>query len=60
MLLVLTNLVPLAKLRSMRGYVLIIVFIIAAILTPPDVLSQTAMAVPMYLLYEAASCLRHC
>ena len=51
-LLVLTNLVPLAKLRSMRGYVLIIVFVIAAILTPPDVLSQTAMAVPMYLLYE--------
>jgi sec-independent protein translocase protein TatC len=51
-LLVLTNLVPLPKLRSMRGYVLIIVFVIAAILTPPDVLSQTAMAVPMYLLYE--------
>ena len=51
-LLVLTNLVTLQKLRSMRGYVLIIVFIIAAILTPPDVLSQTAMAVPMYLLYE--------
>ena len=40
------------KLRSMRGYVLIIVFIIAAILTPPDVMSQTAMAVPMYLLYR--------
>ena len=36
----------------MRGYVLIVVFIIAAILTPPDVMSQTAMAVPMYLLYE--------
>src|SRR3984885_12452866 len=51
-LLVLTNLVTLKKLRSMRGYVLIIVFVIAAILTPPDVLSQTAMAVPMYLLYE--------
>jgi sec-independent protein translocase protein TatC len=32
--------------------VLIIVFIIAAALTPPDVLSQTSMAVPMYLLYE--------
>jgi sec-independent protein translocase protein TatC len=29
------------------------VFIIAAILTPPDVMSQTAMAVPMYLLFEA-------
>jgi len=51
-LLVLTNLVPLQKLRKMRGYVLIIVFVIAAILTPPDVMSQTAMAVPMYLLYE--------
>ena len=51
-LLVLTNLVTLQKLRSMRGYALILVFIIAAILTPPDVLSQTAMAVPMYMLYE--------
>ena len=51
-LLVLTNLVSLEKLKKARAYVLIIVFIIAAILTPPDVLSQTAMAVPMYLLYE--------
>jgi len=51
-LLVLTGLVSLEKLRSVRGYVLIGVFIIAAILTPPDVLSQTAMALPMYLLYE--------
>jgi sec-independent protein translocase protein TatC len=51
-LLVLTDLVPLEKMRSMRGYVLIGVFIVAAILTPPDVLSQTAMALPMYLLFE--------
>jgi sec-independent protein translocase protein TatC len=51
-LLVLTELVTLQKLRSVRGYVLIVVFIIAAILTPPDVMSQTAMAIPMYLLYE--------
>jgi sec-independent protein translocase protein TatC len=51
-LLVLTNLVTLQKLRSVRGYVLIVVFIIAAILTPPDVMSQTAMAIPMYLLFE--------
>jgi sec-independent protein translocase protein TatC len=51
-LLVLSDLVTLQKLRSIRGYVLIVVFIIAAILTPPDVMSQTAMAVPMYLLYE--------
>jgi sec-independent protein translocase protein TatC len=51
-LLVLTNLLTLEKLRAIRGYVLIAVFIIAAILTPPDVLSQFSMAVPMYLLYE--------
>jgi sec-independent protein translocase protein TatC len=51
-LLVLTELVTLQKLRSVRGYVLIAVFIVAAVLTPPDVMSQTAMAVPMYLLYE--------
>ncbi|MFI4894961.1 MAG: twin-arginine translocase subunit TatC [Steroidobacterales bacterium] len=51
-LLVLTNIVTLQKLRSVRGYVLIVVFIIAAILTPPDVMSQTAMAIPMYLLFE--------
>ena len=51
-LLVLTNLVSLQKLRKARGYVLIIVFVIAAALTPPDVLSQTSMALPMYLLYE--------
>lgn len=51
-LLVLTGLLSLEKLRSARRYVLIIVFVIAAALTPPDMLSQTAMAVPMYLLYE--------
>jgi sec-independent protein translocase protein TatC len=51
-LLVLTELVTLQKLRAVRGYVLIVVFVIAAILTPPDVMSQTAMAIPMYLLYE--------
>jgi sec-independent protein translocase protein TatC len=51
-LLVLTNLLSLEKLRKARPYVLIIVFVIAAALTPPDVMSQTAMALPMYLLYE--------
>jgi sec-independent protein translocase protein TatC len=44
--------VPLAKLTQIRGYVLIAVFVIAAIITPPDAVSQTIMAVPMYLLYE--------
>ena len=51
-LLVLMGVVPLEKLTHIRGYVLIAVFIIAAILTPPDAISQTVMAVPMYALYE--------
>ena len=51
-LLVIMGIVPLEKLTQIRGYVLIAVFVIAAILTPPDAISQTVMAVPMYLLYE--------
>ena len=51
-LLVLTNLVQVEKLKESRGYVLIAIFVIAAIPTPPDAVSQTIMAVPMYLLYE--------
>ncbi len=51
-LLVIMGIVPLAKLTQIRGYVLIAVFVIAAIVTPPDAVSQTIMAVPMYLLYE--------
>jgi len=35
-----------------RGYVILGIFIIAAFLTPPDAVSQSFMAVPMYLLYE--------
>ena len=42
-----------AKLASHRGYVLIGAFVVGAVLTPPDVFSQTLLAVPMYLLYEA-------
>ena len=51
-LLVLTNMVTVEKLAEARGYVLIGIFVIAAILTPPDAVSQTIMAGPMYLLYE--------
>ena len=51
-LLVLTGLVPLEKLKANRGYVLIGIFIIAAILTPPDAISMCIMAIPMYALYE--------
>jgi sec-independent protein translocase protein TatC len=51
-LLVWTGLVKLETLRKNRGYVLIAVFIQAAVITPPDVISQTVMALPMYALYE--------
>lgn len=51
-LLALTGLVSVEKLGSSRGYVVIGIFVVAAILTPPDALSQIAMAIPMWLLYE--------
>jgi len=41
------------QLGEWRGYVVVAIFIIAAILTPPDGLSQIMLAVPMCLLYEA-------
>jgi sec-independent protein translocase protein TatC len=47
-----TGLVSLQKLRKNRGYVLLGIFVVAAFLTPPDAVSQSFMAVPMYLLYE--------
>jgi sec-independent protein translocase protein TatC len=51
-LLVVMGLVRVEKLKSSRGYVLIGIFILAALLTPPDAISQCSLAVPMYLLYE--------
>jgi sec-independent protein translocase protein TatC len=51
-LLVLTGIVSVEKLKKARGYVLIGIFVIAAFLTPPDAVSQCIMALPMYLLYE--------
>jgi len=51
-LLVVTNIVSIEKLQQSRGYVLIGIFVVAAILTPPDAVSQTIMALPMYALYE--------
>jgi sec-independent protein translocase protein TatC len=51
-LLAATGLVRVETMAKNRGYVLLGIFVIAAFLTPPDALSQTAMAVPMWLLYE--------
>lgn len=41
-----------AKLASKRAYVFLGAFIVGMLLTPPDVISQTLLAVPVYLLYE--------
>jgi sec-independent protein translocase protein TatC len=41
-----------AQLRESRGYAVVGVFIVAAIITPPDVISQLMLAIPMCLLYE--------
>ena len=46
------GMVSLAKLREVRPYVIVGAFVISAIVTPPDVLSQLLLAVPMTLLYE--------
>jgi len=43
-----------AWLRSIRRYAIVAVFIVAAVLTPPDVISQLALAVPTLLLYEVS------
>jgi sec-independent protein translocase protein TatC len=51
-LLVLMGVVRVEKLAQNRGYVLIGIFILAALLTPPDAIAQCSLAVPMYLLYE--------
>jgi sec-independent protein translocase protein TatC len=53
MVLVRTGLLSLEKLRQARPYVIVGAFVIAAIVTPPDVLSQFMLAVPMCILYEA-------
>jgi sec-independent protein translocase protein TatC len=46
------NLVSIQKLKDFRGYFVVLAFIIAAVITPPDVVSQLALAIPMCLLYE--------
>ena len=52
-ILVLLGWVTPAQLRESRGYALVGIFVLAAMITPPDVVSQLMLALPMYLLYEA-------
>ena len=44
--------VTLTKLRSIRPYVIVGAFVVGAIFTPPDVVSQLLLAVPLWLLFE--------
>jgi len=48
-----TGLVDVRKLQAARPYVFLGAFVLGMFLTPPDVISQTLLAVPMYALYEA-------
>jgi sec-independent protein translocase protein TatC len=52
MLLERAGLVTLAQLRKGRRYAIVVAFIVAAVLTPPDVVSQLLLAVPLVVLYE--------
>ena len=45
--------VSLKQLKSARPYVIVGAFVVAAVITPPDVISQIMLAVPLVLLYEA-------
>ena len=51
--LILTGMVSVDKLKHARPYVVVGAFVIGMLLTPPDIISQTLLAVPMWLLYEA-------
>jgi sec-independent protein translocase protein TatC len=44
--------VTIEQLKKFRGYFVVVAFVIAAVVTPPDVISQLALAVPMCILYE--------
>jgi sec-independent protein translocase protein TatC len=44
--------VSIEQLKAWRGYFIVVAFIIAAVITPPDVVSQLSLALPMCLLYE--------
>jgi sec-independent protein translocase protein TatC len=51
-LLVWTGVVTQDGLRQKRPYIIVIAFVIGMVLTPPDVISQTLLAIPMWLLFE--------
>jgi len=50
--LVVTGIVNTTQLAEWRGYVIVAIFVVAAVVTPPDVVSQLSLAIPMCILYE--------
>ena len=48
------GIVTAAGLANKRRYAIVAVFVFAAVLTPPDVISQIGLAVPLILLYEVS------
>lgn len=46
------NICTLETLRSYRRYIIVLAFVIAMLISPPDVFSQTLLAIPLWLLYE--------
>jgi len=46
------GIVSIDQLKKMRGYFIVGAFVVSAVVTPPDVISQLALAVPMIVLYE--------
>jgi sec-independent protein translocase protein TatC len=45
--------VNIAQLKEARGYVIVGAFVLGAIFTPPDIISQFMLAIPLWLLYES-------
>jgi sec-independent protein translocase protein TatC len=58
-LLVKAGLVPLEALKKGRRYAVVLIVTVAAFITPPDMLSQIALSVPLYMLYELSILICH-
>jgi sec-independent protein translocase protein TatC len=58
-ILVLLGWVTPVQLREWRGYAIVGIFVVAAVITPPDVVSQLLLALPMVALYEVGILAAH-
>jgi sec-independent protein translocase protein TatC len=53
-LLIKANIISINTINKLRPYIIIIILILAAIFSPPDVISQILVAIPLYILFEAS------